>query len=76
MTASLVEMAKARVRAYARHRGWSASEFAERAGLHRNTLRHFDLPEWNPTAETLARLEAIVPSEFAVRTRQAEVEAA
>lgn len=27
-------------------------------------LRDFDKPDWNPTADTIRRLEAVVPREF------------
>ena len=35
----------------------SRSGLARAAGLHANTLRDIDSPEWNPTAETLRKLE-------------------
>lgn len=51
----------ARLRAYAAARGWNKWEFARQAGLRDTVLRHFDRPEWNPTVETLRRLEALIP---------------
>ncbi|MCJ7421139.1 3,4-dihydroxy-2-butanone-4-phosphate synthase [Sphingomicrobium astaxanthinifaciens] len=33
---------------------------ARAAGLHPNSLRKLGTPEWNPTAETLARLERVI----------------
>ncbi len=38
--------------------GLSRSGLARAAGLHANTLRDLDQPDWNPTAETLRKLEA------------------
>ena len=37
--------------------GMSRSGLARAAGLHANTLRDLTEPNWNPTAETLAKLE-------------------
>ena len=34
---------------------WSRFSLAEAAGLHRNTLRDLDSPDWNPRIETLRR---------------------
>ena len=38
--------------------GLSRSGLARAAGLHANTLRDLDQPDWNPTADTLRKLEA------------------
>jgi 3,4-dihydroxy 2-butanone 4-phosphate synthase/GTP cyclohydrolase II len=38
--------------------GLSRSGLARAAGLHANTLRDLDRADWNPTAETLRKLEA------------------
>ncbi len=38
--------------------GLSRSGLARAAGLHANTLRDLDEPDWNPTAETLRKLES------------------
>ena len=35
----------------------SRSGLARAAGLHANTLRDLDQPDWNPTADTLRKLE-------------------
>jgi len=37
--------------------GMSRSGLARAAGLHANTLRDLDAPDWNPTADTLGKLE-------------------
>ncbi len=60
----IVDHAIARIRAYARHRGWKKSRLASEAGMQDTTLRDFDKEGWNPTADTLRRLEAIVPPDF------------
>jgi 3,4-dihydroxy 2-butanone 4-phosphate synthase / GTP cyclohydrolase II len=36
----------------------SKARLAQEAGLHANTLRHADQSDWNPTSETLRKLEA------------------
>jgi 3,4-dihydroxy 2-butanone 4-phosphate synthase / GTP cyclohydrolase II len=38
--------------------GLSRSGLARAAGLHANTLRDLDAPDWNPTADTLRKLES------------------
>ncbi len=38
--------------------GLSKSGLARAAGLHANTLRDLENPEWNPTADTLRKLES------------------
>ncbi len=40
--------------------GLSRSGLARAAGLHANTSRDLDQPDWNPTAETLRKLEAFL----------------
>ena len=40
--------------------GMSKSGLARAAGLHANTLRDLDMPDWNPTADTLRKLEAVL----------------
>ncbi|MBX9884448.1 MAG: 3,4-dihydroxy-2-butanone-4-phosphate synthase [Novosphingobium sp.] len=40
--------------------GMSRSGLARAAGLHANTLRDAGLPGWNPTADTLAKLERVL----------------
>ena len=46
-----------RVRSLVTQGGMSRSGLARAAGLHANTLRDADQPGWNPTAETLRKLE-------------------
>ncbi len=53
-----------RIRAFARARGWTKSRLARQAGMIDTTLRDFHKDDWNPTAETLRRLEAVIPEDF------------
>lgn len=47
-----------RIRARMEQAGLSKSGLAKAAGLHPNSLRAMDSAGWNPTADTLSRLEA------------------
>ncbi|TPE59232.1 3,4-dihydroxy-2-butanone-4-phosphate synthase [Sandaracinobacter neustonicus] len=49
-----------RIRAHLAETGLSRSGLARAAGLHANTLRDLDTPGWNPTAETLKKLESFL----------------
>ena len=53
MSSSLID----RVRALVTAGDVTKSGLARAAGLHANTLRDCDSPQWNPTAETLRKLE-------------------
>ncbi len=53
MSIQLIE----KLRALVTEGGLSRSGLARAAGLHANTLRDLDSPDWNPTAETLRKLE-------------------
>lgn len=46
-----------RVRAALKTKGVTAVALAQRANLHRNTLSGLERDDWNPTAETLMKLE-------------------
>jgi 3,4-dihydroxy 2-butanone 4-phosphate synthase / GTP cyclohydrolase II len=46
-----------KLRALVTEGGLSRSGLARAAGLHANTLRDLDQPDWNPTADTLRKLE-------------------
>lgn len=52
-----------RIREHLQKPGVRKGAFALAAGLHPNTLIGIDDPNWNPTAETLLKLEAALPSE-------------
>lgn len=47
-----------RLRSLVTEGGLSRSGLARAAGLHANTLRDLDQPGWNPTADTLRKLES------------------
>ncbi|WP_194744591.1 3,4-dihydroxy-2-butanone-4-phosphate synthase [Thermaurantiacus tibetensis] len=49
-----------RIRAHVRATGMSRAAVARAAGLHPNSLRQLASPAWNPTAETIAKLEAFL----------------
>ena len=53
MSTTLIE----KVRRLVTEGGMSRSGLARASGLHANTLRDLDQPDWNPTAETLRKLE-------------------
>jgi ribosome-binding protein aMBF1 (putative translation factor) len=53
-----------RIRAYRRARGWSILRFAKEADMGESTIRYMDRPDWSPTADTLRRLESVIPPEF------------
>ncbi|MEQ1539657.1 MAG: 3,4-dihydroxy-2-butanone-4-phosphate synthase, partial [Sphingorhabdus sp.] len=48
----------AKLRSLVNDGGLSRSGLARAAGLHANTLRDLDQPDWNPTADTLRKLES------------------
>ena len=54
MSTQLIE----KLRSLVTDSGLSRSGLARAAGLHANTLRDLDQPDWNPTAETLRKLES------------------
>ncbi|MDR6509485.1 3,4-dihydroxy 2-butanone 4-phosphate synthase/GTP cyclohydrolase II [Novosphingobium capsulatum] len=49
-----------RVRKLVTEGGMSRAGLARAAGLHANTLRECNSPGWNPTADTLAKLERVL----------------
>ena len=53
MSIQLIE----KVRRLVTEGGMSKSGLSRASGLHANTLRELETPEWNPTAETLGKLE-------------------
>jgi len=60
----MIDEAIARVRAYRMDRGWSILRYAKEAGMGESTIRHMDHPTWSPTADTLRRLERIIPADW------------
>ncbi|MDB5358893.1 MAG: hypothetical protein JWO51_190 [Rhodospirillales bacterium] len=67
-----IDQTIARIRSYAVFRGWRKSRLAAEAKMSDTTLRDFDEPDWNPTAETIRRLEAIIPADFIVGSEVSE----
>lgn len=60
----MIDASIARIRAYAKHRGWTRNKLATEAGLAESTIRDIDSPGWCPTAATLRTLEGIIPADF------------
>jgi ribosome-binding protein aMBF1 (putative translation factor) len=60
----MIDQAISRVRAYRRHRGWSILRFAKEVGIGESTIRRMDHPSWSPTADTLRKLESVIPDDF------------
>ena len=56
----VIDNAIARVRAFMATTGWSRNRLAIEAGLAESTIRNIAEPNWNPTADTLRQLEAVV----------------
>lgn len=52
-----------RIRAYIRRPDVRKKAFAEKAGLHFNTLQGVESDSWNPTAATIRALEEHIPDE-------------
>lgn len=53
-----------RIRAFVRDGGLTLSGVARRAGLRESTIRHVNDDGWNPTRETLEKLEMSIPEDF------------
>ncbi len=64
MSSARLDTTIERIRAYARSQGWKKSRLAKEAGMADTVLRDFDQHDWNPTAETIRRLEAIIPQQW------------
>ncbi|CCG40136.1 hypothetical protein PHAMO_180105 [Magnetospirillum molischianum DSM 120] len=60
----IIEASIARCRAFAHSPGMSKARLASLAGLHRNALRDMDRTDWSPTADTLRKLEAVIPPDW------------
>jgi len=52
------------IRTYARERSLTSHALAMKAGLNKNTLRGFEEPGWNPTAETIRALQNVILREM------------
>lgn len=64
-TLAIVAQVRNRARAFAKERQWSRYRFAKEAGLHKNTLRDLWRDDWNPSLETLQKLDAVMTREVA-----------
>lgn len=63
-----------RIRSYVASQGWSRTRVAKEAGFpHHTSLRGFETADWNPTADVLRKLEAIVPADFYLASSDIEV---
>jgi 3,4-dihydroxy 2-butanone 4-phosphate synthase/GTP cyclohydrolase II len=56
----MTSLSLSRIRDRVAEAGLSRSALAKAAGLHPNSLRALDSADWNPTAETLGKLEAFL----------------
>ncbi len=56
-----IDQSLSRIRGWRSASGWTVSRLANEAGLTESTLRFLDSDNWNPTAETLRKLEAVIP---------------
>jgi transcriptional regulator with XRE-family HTH domain len=65
-----VDAVIARIRAFMRQQNLNRTKMAERAGLTESSIRHIEEPDWNPTADTLRTLLAVVPGDFVVSPKQ------
>jgi 3,4-dihydroxy 2-butanone 4-phosphate synthase / GTP cyclohydrolase II len=64
MSDPAIELSITRVRAYARVCGMTLRELARHAGLDSNALLRMEETNWNPTADTLRRVENVIPANF------------
>lgn len=87
MAATPTDLSIRRIRAWRKAAGWTVNRFGSECGLNESTLRDIDGEAWNPRAETLRKLEAVIPegwqpgdpvpsAEGALRQAQGEGEAA
>ncbi len=68
-----IDNAIGRVRAYLIYAELSPRKLAEAAGLSRKAVLHINDPEqWNPTLDTLRKVEAVLPAGFDGRVAVAE----
>lgn len=59
-----VQLTVSRIRAYVAAQNISNRKLAEQAGVAETTVRNINKPDWNPTAETIERLERLIPRSF------------
>lgn len=63
-TASATLSAAARVRAWLCSNDRPSMQIAKEAGVDDKTIRNAIKGRWNPTVETLAKLEAVIPADW------------
>lgn len=64
----LIDQSIERIRAYRQVQGWSILRLAKESGMGESTIRRLDDPTWSPTADTLRKLEAVIPADFFAHT--------
>ena len=57
---STTEDTIAEIRAFKKRMHLHNATFAQKAGLHKNSLRHLDSPAWNPKVSTVIALEGVM----------------
>lgn len=60
-TVLAVDAVIARIRCFMEARGWSKHALCKASGVPYTTVSRMDDPDWNPQADTLRRLEAVIP---------------
>jgi len=60
----IIDQSIARVRAYREMTGMTIPAFARLARMNESTIRSMDLQSWNPTKDTLLKLESVIPATF------------
>jgi hypothetical protein len=63
----ITDQAIQRIRAFCADQKLSRNRLAIMAGLVESSIRHMDRPNWNPTADTLRALEAVIPADWQPR---------
>lgn len=60
-----------RIRAYRSAQNWSVLRLAKEAGLAESTIRNIDAPDWNPTLDTMNKLQKVVPEDWSPESEAA-----
>ncbi len=68
----LIDLCIQRIRLFAQTHRLKRATLARTANIPEATIRKFGTEDWNPTAETLRRLEKIIPSDFAPDVTESE----
>jgi ribosome-binding protein aMBF1 (putative translation factor) len=58
---------KFRIREFRRMHNIAKSRLADMAGVSEGILRGMDEDDWNPTSQTLEKLEVVIPEAFEVK---------